>query len=81
MLKVIKKTIDNWKNLPNTKKTKVNAKTTQKHIHTMIKSNLLTIKEQKKKLAKNPEATLRNVDKREVKQLIKNHYFKEPHRN
>lgn len=48
MLKVIKKTIDNWKNLPNTKKTKVNAKTTQKHTHTMIKSNLLTIKEQKK---------------------------------
>lgn len=36
----------------------------------MIKSNL-TIKEQKKKLAKNPEATLRNVDKREVKQLNK----------
>lgn len=35
MLKVIKKTIDNWKNLPNTKKkTKVNAKTTQKHTHT-----------------------------------------------
>lgn len=33
MLKVIKKTIDNWKNLPNTKKTKVNAKTTQKHTH------------------------------------------------
>lgn len=40
-----------------------------RNTHTMIKSNL-TIKEQKK-LAKNPEATLRNVDKREVKQLIK----------
>lgn len=48
MLKVIKKLLITGKNLPNTKKTKVNAKTTQKHIHTMIKSNLLTIKEQKK---------------------------------